>query len=174
MKYLITGPPGCGKTTFIKKLFLEFKELKPEGFYTEEVREKGIRVGFSIYDSNFNFRGYLAHINFNTPYKVSKYSVDLENFEKFLKTLNFLNSKIILIDEIGKMEVFSVYFKNLILEILNSNKIFIGTIALKGNIFIEEIKKRKGIKIFNMEFIRSNDLFKIIKEEIWEKKASME
>lgn len=169
MKYLITGHPGCGKTTLIKRFFKEFKDLSPEGFYTEEIREKGIRVGFAIYGSNFQFKGKLAHINFNTPFKVSKYSVDLENFEKFLKTINFMESKMIIIDEIGKMEAFSNYFKDLIFEILNSDKIFLGTIALKGTPFIDEIKKRKGVKIFNMDFIRSEEIFKIIKEEIWKK-----
>lgn len=174
MKYLITGPPGCGKTTLIKKFFTEFKNLKISGFYTQEVRVRGTRVGFALYDSDFQFKGELASIYFQTPYRVSKYSVDIENFEKFLKTLNFKEKEIILIDEIGKMEVFSNYFKNLIKEILNSDKIFIGTIALKGNNFIEDLKKRQEVKLFNMDFIRANDIFKIIKEEIWEKKASME
>ncbi len=122
MKVLITGNPGCGKTTFIKEIFLEFKNLNPLGFYTEEIREKGKRVGFALYDKDFNFSGILAHINFNTPYGVSKYFVNLEYFEKFLRGLNFKEQNLIIIDEIGKMEIFSNYFKNLIIEILNSKK----------------------------------------------------
>lgn len=172
MKILITGPPKCGKTTFIKNLFKELKDLKPAGFYTEEIRAGGNRVGFEIYDQDFKFCGTLAHIKFNTPYKVSKYCVDVENFEKFLKKLNLEEYKIIIIDEIGKMEVFSDYFKKLIIKILNSDKVFIGTIALYGNPFIEEIKKKKDLKIFNLEFEKRDVILNIIKEELW-KKANM-
>ncbi len=170
MKILITGPPKCGKTTFIKSLFKELSILKPVGFYTEEIREKGIRVGFGIYNYEFKFCGLLSHINFDTPYKVSKYSVDIESFEKFLKTLNFEKSNVIIIDEIGKMEVFSDYFKDLIIDILNSDKIFIGTIALKGTPFIEEIKKRKILRTFNLEFVKKEVILNKIKEELYAKK----
>jgi len=169
MKFLITGPPKCGKTTFIKLLFKELSPLKPAGFYTEEIREKGIRVGFALYDQNLKFCGTLAHINFSTPYKVSKYSVDIKNFEKFLKNFNFRESKIIIIDEIGKMEAFSNYFKELIIEILNSDKIFIGTIAQKGTPFIEEIKKRSDIKIFDLSFFSKENILKDIKLKILQK-----
>ncbi len=42
---LITGLPGIGKTTLIKKLSEELKVLHPAGFYTEEIREEGQRKG---------------------------------------------------------------------------------------------------------------------------------
>ncbi len=43
---LITGPPRVGKTTLIKRLFEELTHHHPVGFYTEEIREGGIRKGF--------------------------------------------------------------------------------------------------------------------------------
>lgn len=171
MKYLITGPPGCGKTTLLKKFFLEFKKLNPSGFYTEEIREKGKRVGFAIFDSNFKFSRVLAHISFSTNYKVSKYCVDVEGFELFLQSMNFKESKIVLIDEIGKMETLSEHFKNLILEVLKSDKIFIGTIALKGTPFIESIKKIECVKLFSLEYLKQEVIFNKIRMEIWQGKA---
>ena len=39
---LITGLPGVGKTTLVKKLSEALKSLYPVGFYTEEIRERGL------------------------------------------------------------------------------------------------------------------------------------
>lgn len=174
MKYLITGRPNCGKTTLLKKFFLEFKKLNPTGFYTEEIREKGERVGFAIFDSNFKFSRVLAHISFSSNYKVSKYYVDVEGFELFLQNIDFKLSKIVLIDEIGKMETFSNHFNKLVLEVLKSDKIFIGTIALKGTPFVESLKKIEFVRLFNLEYLKQEVIFNKIKEEIWQKKASLD
>ena len=43
----MTGKPGVGKTTVIKKIIEKYKK-NIGGFYTEEIREKGHRVGFRI------------------------------------------------------------------------------------------------------------------------------
>jgi Cdc6-like AAA superfamily ATPase len=45
---LITGLPGVGKTTLIRKLSEELKDLHPAGFYTQEIREEGVRKGFEL------------------------------------------------------------------------------------------------------------------------------
>lgn len=174
MKYLITGRPNCGKTTLLKKFFLEFKKLNPAGFYTEEIREKGERVGFAIFDSNFKFSRVLAHISFSTKYKVSKYCVDVDGFEIFLQNIDFKESKIVLIDEIGKMETFSDYFKNLVLEVLKSDKIFIGTIALKGTPFIESLKNMEYVRLFNLMYLKQEVIFNKIKQEICLEKTRLD
>src|SRR6266480_93311 len=46
-KVLLTGRPGCGKTTLIKRVVNELAQ-PAGGFYTEEIRERGERVGFKI------------------------------------------------------------------------------------------------------------------------------
>ncbi len=46
-KVLLTGRPGCGKTTLIKRVVNELA-VPAGGFYTEEIRERGERVGFKI------------------------------------------------------------------------------------------------------------------------------
>jgi len=46
---LITGKPRSGKTTLIKNLIPIAKEnYSVAGFYTEEILEKGKRIGFNI------------------------------------------------------------------------------------------------------------------------------
>ena len=58
--FLITGLPGVGKTTLIKKLSEKLKHLHPAGFYTEEIREAGQRKGFELISLDGK-RGLLSH-----------------------------------------------------------------------------------------------------------------
>jgi len=148
---LITGLPGVGKTTLIKRLSEELKDYHPVGFYTAEIREEGVRKGFELIGLDGR-RGILSHTNIKSPYKVSKYGVDIESFEDFLDSILFLDSAtgFIIIDEIGKMECFSDKFRRLLKEVLDSKKLFIATIALKGSGLIAEIKGRPDVKIFEI------------------------
>jgi nucleoside-triphosphatase len=49
---LVTGPPGVGKTTLIMRVLdmmrVSNPNLKIQGFYTQEMRERGQRVGFQV------------------------------------------------------------------------------------------------------------------------------
>ena len=152
---LITGLPGIGKTTFIKKLSEELKDFHPVGFYTTEIRENGIRKGFELISLDGR-RGLLSHINIKSHYRVGKYGVDVRGFEDFIDSIPFLNpeTNLIIIDEIGKMECFSDKFIKLLKEIQDSEKLVIATIALKGGGLIADIKKRDDTWLF--EITRSN------------------
>ena len=109
MKILITGRPGIGKTTLIKKVFNflseNFKNLKINGFITEEIREKGKRTGFKIIFLNQNKEFVFASIYFKTNFKIGKYSVKVKEFENEIEKLILINkdSDLLLIDEIGPM-----------------------------------------------------------------------
>jgi nucleoside-triphosphatase THEP1 len=58
--------------------------------------------------------------------------------------------RLIIIDEIDKMECFSEKSKKLLEKILNSEKSIIATITLKVSGPIAEIKRRKDVKIFEI------------------------
>lgn len=146
---LITGKPACGKTTLIKKVIDELK-LNAGGFYTLEIRRGGKREGFKIVTLDGK-EGILAHVNIDSKYRVSKYGVDLKSLEEIgvKSILNAIKEKeVIVIDEIGKMELFSKKFKEAVLYALDSNKKLLATIMLKPNPFADKIKKRKDTKIF--------------------------
>jgi nucleoside-triphosphatase len=163
---LITGLPGVGKTTLIKKLSQELRDFHPVGFYTEEIREKGIRKGFELISLDGR-RGLLSHINVKSPFSVGKYKVDVKGFEEFLHSIQFFGHTVslIIIDEIGKMECLSERFKKLLRELLDSKKVVVATIALKGGGLIEEIKKRDDTKIFEITYgNRESLLFGILKD----------
>ena len=148
---LLTGLPGVGKTTLIRRLSEELKNLHPAGFYTEEIREEGVRKGFELIGLDGK-KGLLSHVEIKSPYRVGKYKVDVKGFEGFLDSIAFFapETKLTIIDEIGKMECLSPEFKRLIKEILDSEKMVIATIAFKGSGLIEEIKKRNDVRLFEI------------------------
>jgi nucleoside-triphosphatase len=147
--FLITGLPGIGKTSLVIKLADLLKEARPAGFYTREIREEGIRKGFELVDFNGE-RSIISHIGLKSPFTVGKYGVDVETFDAYLKKADFLSSEadIVVIDEIGRMECFSKFFRDVILQLLDSDKIFVATIALRGDHFIDQIKARKDVGLF--------------------------
>lgn len=164
---LITGLPGVGKTTLIRRLAEELKNFHPAGFYTAEIREGGIRKGFELISLDGK-KGLLSHIDIKSPYRVSKYKVDIKGFGDFLNSIAFScpATRLIIIDEIGKMECLSDKFRNLIKEILDSDKLVIATIALKGTGIISDVKKRDDIKLFEITQSNRNSLLSEILKEI--------
>ncbi len=160
---LLTGKPGCGKTTLIKQIIEELG-LDAGGFYTLEIRRGGKREGFKIITLDGK-EGLLAHVNIRSPYRVSKYGVDIKNLEEIgvKSILDALEkNKVIVIDEIGKMELFSEQFRNAVLAALDSQSKVLATIMLAANPFADEIKKRQDVKIFYL----TPENRKKVKEEI--------
>lgn len=89
---------------------------------------------------------------------VGKYIVDVIGFEKYalplLQKSKSQNDKqtIFIIDEIGKMELFSVEFEKCVERIVNDPSfIVIATVPSKHNIgFVEKLKRRKDTKLYTL------------------------
>ncbi len=165
--FLITGLPGVGKTTLIKKLSEALQSYHPVGFYTEEIRERGDRKGFELISLEGK-RELLSHKEIRSSYQVGQYKVDVKGFEDFLGSVSFFNSSshLIIIDEIGKMECLSDRFQKILKEILDSEKWVITTIALKGSGLIAEVKERKDVRIFEITKKNRDSLLKEISDFI--------
>ena len=149
---LITGPPGCGKTTLVKEIISAMHDMRPAGFYTEEIRVAGVRQGFALVCLDGQ-RGVLAGVNIESPFRVGKYRVDLQGFDTFLSacTLKSPRTPLVIVDEIGKMECLSPLFRETIGGVLDSDVLCIATIALHGDRFIEAIKEREDVTIITMK-----------------------
>jgi nucleoside-triphosphatase len=149
MNILITGAPGSGKTTLFRRLVEALRHLQPLGFFTQEIREGGVRKGFTLNGLDGS-SGMLAHVDFPGDFRVGRYGVDVAGFEDFIGRISLSGhvSKLVMIDEIGKMECFSEKFNALISEVLGAERMLIATISLKGGGLSAEIKKRPDIRLF--------------------------
>jgi nucleoside-triphosphatase len=151
-KILLTGAPGCGKTTAIIQIMENLKGIKAVGFYTQEIREDNIRKGF-CWTRLDGDTGILAHINTKSPYKVGRYGVDISGFEKSVVSIldiNRIDAGLFIIDEIGKMECFSKKFVAAVRQLFASDKSVLATVARKGTGLISEVKNFPRTKLFNL------------------------
>ncbi|WP_134642953.1 NTPase [Ammonifex thiophilus] len=150
-KILLTGPPGIGKTTVIKRLASSLGE-RARGFYTEEQREGGKRVGFVAVTLRGR-RAVLAHIGFPSPLKVGKYHVNPQGLDEALEELEEAlveGGKILLVDEIGKMELLIPRFREVIERVLSSPWPVVATVPAKPVPYTDEVKKRPGFTLIEV------------------------
>lgn len=148
---LLTGPPGVGKTTVIKQLADSLTAYDPDGFFTREIREDGIRKGFELVTLDGRHQ-LLSHVTFPGPFRVGRYGVDLAGFEKLLEAFDLRHSpsRVVILDEIGKMECLSQRFIQKVEGLLDSAKMVIATVALKGGGFPAKVKSRPDCQVMNV------------------------
>lgn len=126
----ITGPSGCGKSTIIREI-VEEMDLRVKGISTPDIREGRRRVGFKLIDLKSGEEGILAHVNQSEGPRLSKYRVNMEDLERFTETsLRDISpgTGLIVIDEIGTMELFSDKFEEAVIKLLNSDIPVLGVL----------------------------------------------
>jgi len=94
-------------------------------------------------------RGVLAHENMKSRFRVGKYGVNLEGIDQIAvpSMLPARPDEVVVVDEVGKMECFSSLFRQTLMEILDSDHQVIGSIAQKGDRFIQRIKARDDVLV---------------------------
>jgi len=148
---LLTGQPGSGKTTLIKRV-LEKATFSVGGFFSNEMRRGNQRVGFTL-DTLDGKRGILAHVDLHTEQKIGKYYVDISGIETVAVAAvrQALEERaVVVIDEIGKMELLSEQFRQVLMETLESPKPVLGTIMKGKNTLTDTIKERPDVAVFQV------------------------
>ncbi|MBO3799602.1 MAG: NTPase [Candidatus Brockarchaeota archaeon] len=172
MKILITGRPGIGKTTLISKVFkgLRDKGVSAGGMITYEVREKGVRTGFIVEDLKTGLKGIMASITQGPGPRVGKYIVNVAEIERVgVKAVEnaLADDEVIIIDEIGPMELYSNSFKTIVSKTFSSSKKVVATIHYKASqdSFCRSILSKTGVKTYVVTLENRNSLPNIILEE---------
>jgi len=151
-KILLTGLPGCGKTTAVMQIIESLGCKRVAGFYTEEIRKEHKRKGFR-WTRLDGATGTLAHAGIRGSAKVGKYGVNVASFERQVVPIIDIeqtDAELFVIDEIGKMECFSEKFVAAVRKLFASQRSVLATVAQKGAGLIREVKDYPSTKTFNL------------------------
>ena len=160
----ITGMPSVGKTQTLIKImeFLKENGYTLEGMITEPIIEHKKRVGFYVEDWQTKEKEVFAHIDFDSKEKVGKYGVDISALEKIgvpaiEKAIADEEINIIIIDEIGKMEMLSEKFCEAVIEALDSDKPIMVTLHKKSRTpLLQDVRRRDDIRILEVTDVNKN------------------
>ncbi len=152
MRILLQGRPGIGKTTVIRRFveILRARGVSLAGFTTEEIREGRRRVGFAI-ETVGGERATLAHVTFAGPPRVGKYGVDTDAFERLaLPALAAPADAIVIVDELGKMELASAAFCAAVEELFAGGHDLVATVHRHHHAHTDRWKARPDVEIIEV------------------------
>jgi nucleoside-triphosphatase len=166
---LLTGAPGCGKTTLLNTLLRQFP-LNAGGFTTQEIRTGGVRQGFDIVTLDGQ-RGRLAHLESNSAYRVGKYGVELTALEEMAVPALLqaaAHPALLIIDEIGPMETFSALFCKTVMDLLRGERRVLGTIVQRSTPFTDAVKALPQVRVVEVRSENREQLIHILSQWLTE------
>lgn len=159
---LLTGSPGCGKTTLIQRV-LERLERPAGGFFTQELRQAGIRKGFEIVTLDGR-RGLLAHVDLPGPLRVGRYRLNMRGLEE-LAAASIRDAvaagNLVVVDEIGPMELLSLPFRESVQEALRSPCQILGAVMRRSHPFADRVKAEPGVVVLE---VRADNREQLVEE----------
>ena len=150
---LLTGRPGVGKTTVIKAVAQSLDE-RADGFYTVEIRDCGKRQGFRLVGLRGE-RATMAQLQFKSRRRpsVGRYGVDVAALDRVgVAALEraIVQGSVIIVDEIGKMELFSLAFKRAVLTAINGQVPVIATVMARPHPWVDTLKARADVTFWRL------------------------
>jgi nucleoside-triphosphatase len=149
---LITGRAGSGKSTIVREM-LENLQPQAGGFFSPEVRDAaGERIGFDIVTLDGQ-RAPLARVGLKGTHYLGRYGVDVDTLDRVgvaAMDAAVVASHLVVIDEIGKMELFSQRFQRAVIEALRRHRLIFGTVMLSSHPFSDELKAQPDTLLFEL------------------------
>ncbi len=161
VRIVLESRPGVGKTTAAARVaeLLRERGLDVCGFVTEELRERGRRVGFTV-RTLAGERATLAHVDLDGPPRVGKYGVDLEAFERLALAalVDPPRGSVVIVDELGKMEIASQPFRETMLRIFDGPDDVVATTHVARHEFTDALKRRGDVERIRVTHANRDDL----------------
>jgi nucleoside-triphosphatase len=167
MVTLIEARPAAGKTTALRRLgeLLRARDVVLAGFITEEIRERGKRVGFSI-ETFGGEHGTLAHVDHPGPPRVGKYGVDLGEFERLVLPALQVPANATLIDELGKMELASDAFSEAVADLVERETPLVATVQAARHPFTDRLKRRPDVNVIRLTRENRDELPRLVAKRL--------
>jgi nucleoside-triphosphatase len=161
MRVLLEGRPGAGKSTVARRVAdtLRDEGIPVNGFVTEEIRQSGRRLGFSV-ERLDGERAVLAHVELPGPPRVGRYGVDLTALERVaIPAMNEASEgEVAIVDELGKMELASSLFREAFSELLEGPVPVVATVQSAPHPFTDALKRRRDIETLQVTTANRNEL----------------
>ena len=156
IKIGITGLPGSGKTSALLRVIemLKEEELTIGGMIDEPIEDGRKKTGFTVRNVLTGEQQMFASVDIESKVVVGKIGVDLSKLEEVgVKAIKDAVDQcdIIVIDEVGKMEVESEAFVTAVKESLEADKPMILTLHKKSrNPLLQDIRRRDDVRILEV------------------------
>ncbi len=169
---ILTGRPGIGKTTIIKAFIAQLAD-RAGGFYTEEILGPGGRKGFRLITLDGR-SDVIAHMDFKSRSMVGRYGVKVEVIDQLgagaIRSA-IDHNPIVIIDEIGKMELFSSPFQSAVLKAIGSSKIVLATAMQDDHPWVAAVKALPTVTVWRVDKVNRGKMLEQIKQWLTERGA---
>jgi nucleoside-triphosphatase THEP1 len=168
--YIITGKIGSGKTSVIQKLIQKFRfeNIPVSGIYSNRILENEKTTGYDVVDiSTGGTEKFLRQQGDENQQRIGKFYIDAEGLKKGNQILMNSHSKLIIIDEIGKLELEGRGWANSLEQLIANSKSSL-LLSVREEVIDEVFKKFKISPeiIFNVEEQNSEDLISLILNDL--------
>lgn len=151
IKLLVEGRPGIGKTTLVVRVVERLQSAGHIvcGFTTGEIRVSGRRMGFEVQPIG-GTAGVLAHVDLPGPPRVGRYGVDLATFERVSLPSLREPGPVVVIDELGKMELASARFVEAVHDLLAGSRPVLASVHAARHAVSDRIKQQSDIEVIRV------------------------